>query len=93
MIAKLTWLLRFLFPSPEAFAKRWGAVGIFFTRWLITSLGPWLNLTSGMTGYPWPWFFLWGVLGEVLWVVGLIAAVLLGWKLLRYLQPASDIKV
>jgi membrane-associated protein len=104
----------------EAFAQRWGAAGIFFTRWLITPLGPWLNLTSGMAGYPWMRFFLWDVLGEVLWVilyvmlgkffsdrvqelveilgnlawvvVGLIAAVLLGWKLLRYLQPADPIK-
>ena len=105
----------------QAFAKRWGATGIFLTRWLITPLGPWLNLTSGMAGYPWMRFFLWDVLGEVLWVVlyvllgmlfsdrvqalveilgnlawvivGLIAAVILGWKLLRYLQPAEPLRV
>jgi membrane-associated protein len=53
----------------EAFTKRWGATGIFFSRWLITPLGPWLNLTSGMAGYPWVRFFVWDVLGEVLWVV------------------------
>jgi len=104
----------------EAFAKRWGATGIFLTRWLITPLGPWLNLTSGMAAYPWTRFFLWDVLGEVLWVVlyvmlgkffsdrvqtlveilgnlawvivGLIAALILGWKLLRYLQPAEPLK-
>jgi len=104
----------------EAFAKRWGAAGIFLTRWLITPLGPWLNLTSGMAAYPWTRFFLWDVLGEVLWVVmyvmlgkffsdrvqalveilgnlawvivGLIAALILGWKLLRYLQPAEPLK-
>jgi membrane protein DedA with SNARE-associated domain len=105
----------------QAFAKRWGATGIFLTRWLITPLGPWLNLTSGMAGYPWIRFFVWDVLGEVLWVVqyvllgmlfsdrvqtlaeilgnlawvivGLIAAAILGWKLLRYLQPAEPLKV
>jgi membrane-associated protein len=105
----------------QAFAKRWGAAGIFLTRWLITPLGPWLNLTSGMTGYPWTRFFVWDLLGEVLWVVlyvmlgmlfsdrvqalvevlgnlawvivGLIAAVILGWKLLRYLQPAEPLRV
>jgi membrane-associated protein len=104
----------------QAFAKRWGAAGIFLTRWLITPLGPWLNLTSGMTGYPWTRFFVWDVLGEVLWVVlyvvlgiffsdrvqalveilgnlawvivGLIAAVILGWKLLRYLKPEEAIR-
>jgi membrane-associated protein len=104
----------------QAFAKRWGAAGIFLTRWLITPLGPWLNLTSGMAGYPWPQFFVWDVLGEVLWVVlyvmlgkffsdrvealveifgnlawvivGLIAAVILGWKLLKYMQPPAPVK-
>lgn len=104
----------------EAFAKRWGAAGIFFTRWLVTPLGPWLNLTSGMAGYPWTRFLLWDVLGEVLWVVlyvmlgkffsgrvqelveilgnlawvivGLIVAAILGWKLIRYLNPADPVK-
>lgn len=53
----------------HAFAERWGAAGIFFSRWLVTPMGPWLNLTSGMTGYSWTRFFLWDVLGETLWVV------------------------
>jgi membrane-associated protein len=100
----------------DAFARRWGAAGIFFSRWLVTPLGPWLNLSSGMTRYPWPRFLIWDVLGEVLWVVlyvmigklfsdrvqelveilgnlawvvvGLIAAAILGWKLMKYLRPA-----
>jgi len=34
------------------------------------------------------------VLGNLAWViVGLIAAVILGWKLLRYLQPAEPLRV
>jgi membrane protein DedA with SNARE-associated domain len=53
----------------EAFAHHWGGLGIFLSRWLVTPLGPWLNLTSGAAGYSWPRFFLWDVLGEVLWVV------------------------
>lgn len=53
----------------ERFAKRWGGAGIFFSRWLVTPLGPWLNLTSGMAAYPWASFFFWDVSGEVLWVV------------------------
>src|SRR5215831_12993261 len=53
----------------HAFAKKWGAFGIFISRWLVTPLGPWLNLTSGMTDYPWARFFLWDALGEILWVV------------------------
>src|SRR5439155_21379184 len=53
----------------EVFTERWGAAAIFFTRWLVTPLGPWLNLTSGITVYSWPRFFLWDVVGEALWVV------------------------
>jgi len=53
----------------RAFAKRWGGAGIFFTRWLVTPLGPWLNLTSGIANYPWGAFLIWDVLGETLWVV------------------------
>ena len=53
----------------EDFTRRWGASAIFFTRWLVTPLGPWLNLTSGMAAYPWAKFLLWDVIGETLWVV------------------------
>jgi membrane protein DedA with SNARE-associated domain len=101
----------------RAFAKRWGGAGIFFTRWLVTPLGPWLNLTSGIANYPWGAFLIWDVLGETLWVfiyvllgkffsgrvqalldilgnlswviVGLIAAVILAWQLLRSLRSTE----
>lgn len=53
----------------EALSKKWGGPGIFFSRWLITELGPWLNVTSGIARYPWRHFIFWDVLGEVLWVV------------------------
>lgn len=103
----------------EALAKRWGGAGIFLSRWLITSLGPWFNVTSGIADYPWHRFMLWDVTGELLWVVlyvmlgyffsgrvqavaeilgnlawvilGLIAAVALGWKLVRYLRGPDSV--
>lgn len=53
----------------ENFANRWAGPGIFFTRWLVGALGPWINLTSGMTGYSWPRFLAWDVAGETLWVL------------------------
>ncbi len=102
----------------EALSKKWGGPGIFFSRWLVTELGPWINVTSGITGYPWRRFLLWGVSGEILWVVlyvglgytfsdrvqylaeilgnlawvilGVIVALLLGWKVLRYFRPARE---
>ena len=52
----------------EDLTKRWSGAGIFLSRWLITALGPWVNVASGMAAYPWRRFVLWDVLGEVLWV-------------------------
>jgi membrane-associated protein len=72
----------------HAFAKKWGAIGIFISRWLVTPLGPWLNLTSGMTGYPWRRFFLWDALGEILWVV---LYVLLGKVFSGSVQALADV--
>jgi membrane protein DedA with SNARE-associated domain len=101
----------------EALTKRWSGAGIFLSRWLVTALGPWVNVTSGIAAYPWRRFLLWDVLGEVLWVVlyvvlgyvfsnrvqaiaeilgnlawvvvGLIVAVILGWKLKEYVHPQT----
>jgi membrane-associated protein len=56
----------------EAFTMRWGGAAIFFSRWLVNPLGPWINLSSGIADYPWIRFILWDVLGEVFWVVLLI---------------------
>lgn len=53
----------------EAFSKRWGGAGVFFSRWLVGPLGPWVNISSGITAYSWPRFSLWDMLGEVVWVV------------------------
>jgi membrane protein DedA with SNARE-associated domain len=52
----------------EAHARKWGGVGIFLTRWLVTPLGPFINIASGFANYPWHRFLLWDVVGEVLWV-------------------------
>ncbi len=52
----------------EEFSRRWGATGIFFSRWLITPLGPWINVSSGVAGYSWVRFSILDVFGESLWV-------------------------
>ncbi|MGA2215952.1 MAG: DedA family protein [Bryobacteraceae bacterium] len=53
----------------DAKAKRWGGAGVFFSRWLVTPLGPWINLASGAAGYSWLRFTLWDILGELLGAV------------------------
>ena len=54
--------------SAEEWLKRWGGGGIFLSRWLLTPLGPFVNIASGLTGYSWPRFLLYDLLGEALWV-------------------------
>jgi membrane protein DedA with SNARE-associated domain len=53
----------------EAAVMKWGGLGVFFTRWLITPAGPWVNLTTGMIGYTAFLFFIYDVAGETLWVI------------------------
>jgi membrane-associated protein len=55
--------------SAKSWLSRWGGAGIFLSRWLFTPLGPFINITSGLTGYPWPRFLFYDLIGEVLWVV------------------------
>jgi len=59
----------------EAHARRWGGLGIFLTRWLVTPLGSVLNFTCGTAEYPWVRFLVWDVLGEAL---GAVMYILLG---------------
>jgi membrane protein DedA with SNARE-associated domain len=67
IITKLSRLFgkRASLQAMEAKAKAWGGAGIFITRWLLSPLGPWINLASGTAGYPWRRFLFWDILGEV----------------------------
>ena len=66
VITKLSGLFgkRTSLEAMEAKAKAWGGPGIFITRWLLSPLGPWINLASGTASYPWPRFLFWDILGE-----------------------------
>jgi membrane protein DedA with SNARE-associated domain len=72
----------------EAHAKRWGALGIFLSRWLVTPLGPWLNVTSGIAEYSWPRFILWDLLGNLF---GVVLFVTLGYFFSGQVQAMADI--
>jgi membrane protein DedA with SNARE-associated domain len=52
----------------ESFSDKWGVLAVFFSRWLVTPLGPWINLLSGATNYSWFRFTAAGALGETLWI-------------------------
>jgi membrane-associated protein len=72
----------------ETWLRKREGVGVFLSRWLLTPLGPVVNLTAGATQYPWPRFFLYDVLGEVLWVV---LYVLLGKFFSDRVQALNDL--
>ncbi|MCR4268985.1 DedA family protein [Nitratireductor sp. ZSWI3] len=57
----------------ERLSAKWGGLGIFFSRWLVSPLGPWINLTSGLSRYPWGRFLFWDVVGEALWIAVYLA--------------------
>jgi membrane-associated protein len=54
--------------AAEGKARHWGGPGVFLTRWLLSPLGPAVNLVSGTVGYSWARFVFWDVLGEFLGV-------------------------
>ena len=72
----------------EAYMERWGGYGIFFSRWLVSPLGTWINLSSGISAYPWRRFVIWVVLGEVLWVCLCVA---LGWLFSDRVEYLADL--
>lgn len=45
-----------------------GAIGVFFTRWMLSALGPYVNLFSGAAGMHWARFVIPAILGECVWV-------------------------
>lgn len=62
-------------PKRAALRKRaadymdhYGGVSVFFTRWLVAPLGPYMNYAAGLAGFPWHRFVVWSMAGEVVWV-------------------------
>ena len=89
---------RFL-PAPEsrrgrlvagalAQLERRGAVAVFFTRWMFSALGPWVNLAAGASGFAHPRFALADLLGEAVWVAAYVG---LGIAFGANLQAAADL--
>jgi membrane protein DedA with SNARE-associated domain len=87
----LTWLGNLLgedrLIKTQNWLQRWEGAGVFLSRWLLTPLGPVVNVTSGLSRYSWPRFFFFCVTGEVLWVS---LYVLLGKFFSGQVQAMSD---
>ena len=59
---------RALVDSAYGFTQRWGSPGIFFSRWLVSPLGPYVNFLSGAARVNWSVFTFWSILGQAVWV-------------------------
>lgn len=56
----------------KAAMRKRGGLSIYFSRWLLTPLGPTINLIAGAGNMPWSRFTFWSVIGELTWVCVLI---------------------
>ena len=58
---------RLIERAREVVAER-GGVGVFFSTWLFSPLGPWVNLAAGSAGLGWLRFSIADLAGEAIWV-------------------------
>lgn len=76
------------FQRAEELIQKWGGLAVFLSRWLLTFLGRWTNLATGVAAYPWPRFLVWDILGEILWVT---LYVTLGWIFSDRVRAVSEL--
>lgn len=57
--------------AAAAIGKR-GAATVFFSRWLFSALGPYVNLLAGAVRMHWLTFTAMGIAGEVVWVIAYV---------------------
>ena len=72
----------------RALVARRGAIGVFFSTWLVAPLGPYVNFIAGATGLGWGRFTLWDAAGEAIWVLAYIG---LGYAFANQLSAVADI--
>lgn len=56
-----------LLARADALMDRRGVLAVFLSRWLLSPLGPWVNLIAGSARYSWGRFTASGVAGEGVW--------------------------
>ncbi|MDX5351208.1 MAG: DedA family protein [Paracoccaceae bacterium] len=76
-----------LLARADALMDRRGVLAVFLSRWLVSPLGPWVNLVAGSTGHGWTRFTLAGVTGEAVWAGAYVGT---GHAFAGNIQAASD---
>jgi membrane protein DedA with SNARE-associated domain len=56
-----------LLAKADGLMDRRGVIAVFLSRWLVSPLGPYVNVIAGSTRYGWPRFTAAGVAGEAVW--------------------------
>ena len=56
----------------RAILQKRGDMGVFFSRWLFSPLGPYVNIAAGALAMAPLRFTLWAVLGEMVWVAAYV---------------------
>lgn len=57
-----------LIARATAYARDKGLAAVFLSRWLVSPLGPWVNIAAGLSGMSWLPFTIAGIAGEAVWV-------------------------
>lgn len=63
-----------LLAKADALMDRRGLMAVFLTRWLLSPMGPYVNVIAGSTHYGWPRFTAAGVAGESVWAALYVGA-------------------
>lgn len=77
-----------VFARARRIVDRWGGIGVFFSTWLVSPLGPYVNLLAGATRMGWTRFSLWDIAGEAIWVGVYVG---LGYAFSNRIQQLADL--
>ncbi len=77
-----------LIERARAFTEKWGGPGIYFSRWLVSPLGPYVNFLAGSARMNWARFTAWDVAGEATWVVIYVG---LGYTFAGQIEAVADV--
>ncbi|MBA1148753.1 DedA family protein [Ectothiorhodospiraceae bacterium WFHF3C12] len=76
-----------LLGRARASIQRWGGLGVFLSRWLVSPLGPYVNFAAGAGKMHWLRFTVWGAAGEAVWVALYVG---LGYVFARNLTAVAE---
>ncbi len=77
-----------LIERARGFSRRWGGPGVYFSRWLVSPLGPYVNFLTGAARMSWARFSLWDAAGEATWVALYVG---LGYLFAGQIEAVADL--